>query len=652
MELNNERSNQLTFALDIGTRTIIAVVGEYDENEIFHVRMCRKVEHKKRNMHDGQIHDIEEVAKTVQRLLNDLERDVGESFDRVSIAAAGRALRTVKSSYEVSLGGRTEINHNHVDKLELNAVQRAQEEINNAEQGTGVHYFNVGYTVSGYYMDEEKIDSLVGHKAERIGVDIVATFLPRGVVESLYTVISKVGLEVGSMTLEPIAAMNVAIKKDLRLLNLALVDIGAGTSDIAVTRDGEIIAYGMTQTAGDEITDDLSRQFLLDFQMAERLKVSLNKQEEHVFSDILGKEYRMTTSQILDCIDPVVEGIASEIASKILEYNGKSPSAVFLIGGSSQLPGINQKISEKLGLPKERVVVRDLTALDFIKGLEQTTPDFVTPIGIAMEGFHDKYRSFISVSFMGKDVRLFNMDRVYVSDVLLLTGYDMRNLMPKTSESFVFYLNGKKRYLGVGGDGPKILINDIEGNIKSELHDGDIIEVRDTSEQEVGLKLGEIVDFEKEVDVEGTRVRLLRSVYLNGLPAAPDMTIHPQDEVITEEFQSFEQIEKELLGGPVSSSKEVKQEEQKQSSGQKKSELGKNSPMKKGKERKSIHLFVNGNEKDYTHEKEEFTFIDLFEYVDIDLSKVHGHLILSVNGQTADFNQKLNSGDKIEIRWE
>lgn len=650
MEPNNERSNGLTFALDIGTRTIIAVVGEYDENEIFHVRMCRKVEHKKRNMHDGQIHDIEEVAKTVQKLLNDLERDVGESFHRVSIAAAGRALRTIRSSYEVSLGGRTEIQRNHVDKLELSAVQRAQEEINAAEQGTGIHYFNVGYTVSGYYMDEEKIDSLVGHKAERIGVDIVATFLPRGVVESLYTVISRVGLEVGSMTLEPIAAMNVAIKKDLRLLNLALVDIGAGTSDIAVTRDGEIIAYGMTQIAGDEITDDLSKQFLLDFQMAEKLKVSLNQREEHDFTDILGKEYRMTTAQILDCIDPVCELIASEIAAKILEFNGRAPSAVFLIGGSSQLPGINAKIAEKLGLPKERVVVRDLHALDFIKGLEQTTPDFVTPIGIAMESFHEKYRSFISVSFMGRDVRLFNMDRVYVSDVLLLTGYDMRQLMPKTSESFVFYLNGKKRYLGCGGEGPKILINGIEGNLKSELQDGDVIEICEVSDESSGLRLGEIVDFEKEVDFEGTKIRLFRSVYLNGSPATPEMEIRAQDEVITEDFQPFEETKDDFSDeGDLFS---VDLEELTEEQSEKDSVVLTDSVVNNRKERKTLHLLVNGSEKDYIYEKEVFTFIDLFEYVDIDLSKVHGHLILSVNGQTADFNQKLKNGDKIEIRWE
>ena len=70
------------------------------------------------------------------------------------------------------------------------------------------------------------------------------------VIESLYSVISKAGLKLVILLLEPIAAINVAIKEELRLLNLALIDIGAGTSDIAITKDGKIMAYAMTPKQG------------------------------------------------------------------------------------------------------------------------------------------------------------------------------------------------------------------------------------------------------------------------------------------------------------------------------------------------------------------------------------------------------------------
>src|SRR5690606_22252797 len=98
----------------------------------------------------------------------------------------------------------------------------------------------------------------------------IATFLPEMVVESLYTVMERAGIEVTYLTLEPIAALNVAIPSELRLLNLALADIGAGTSDIAVTKSGTVIAYDMVPIAGDEVTEAIAHNFLVDFNTAER----------------------------------------------------------------------------------------------------------------------------------------------------------------------------------------------------------------------------------------------------------------------------------------------------------------------------------------------------------------------------------------------
>ena len=78
------------------------------------------------------------------------------------------------------------------------------------------------------------------------------------------------GLEAGSLTLEPIAALTVAIPPQMRLLNLALVDIGAGTSDIAVVQRETIVAYAMVPVGGDEITERLAAEYLLDFNTAEK----------------------------------------------------------------------------------------------------------------------------------------------------------------------------------------------------------------------------------------------------------------------------------------------------------------------------------------------------------------------------------------------
>src|SRR5699024_10696491 len=107
------------------------------------------------------------------------------------IAAAGRALKTHKIIMEYSINNNREITRTDIETLEINAVQKAQEEINNIITNKDFKYYSIGYTVVEYYLDEDRIENLEGHKGERIGVELIATFLPQIVVEGLYSVISK-----------------------------------------------------------------------------------------------------------------------------------------------------------------------------------------------------------------------------------------------------------------------------------------------------------------------------------------------------------------------------------------------------------------------------------------------------------------------------
>src|SRR5207244_3713448 len=94
-------------------------------------------------------------------------------------------------------------------------------------------YHCVGYSVVHYYLDGQPLANLVGQRAKGIEVELIATFLPRVVTDSLVAVCHQSGLEVTNLTLEPIAAINAAVPPNMRALNLALIDIGAGTSDVA-----------------------------------------------------------------------------------------------------------------------------------------------------------------------------------------------------------------------------------------------------------------------------------------------------------------------------------------------------------------------------------------------------------------------------------
>ena len=148
-------------------------------------------------------------------------------------------------------------------------------------------FYCVGYSVKQYYQNDYPISNLEGHKCTDIRTDLIATFLPDEVVDGLYAAVERAGLFVANLTLEPIAAINVAIPEKYRLLNLALVDVGAGTSDISITKDGSIVAYGMIPSAGDELTEAIAMQYLTDFTEADRMKCASTNQEEVTYFDIM-----------------------------------------------------------------------------------------------------------------------------------------------------------------------------------------------------------------------------------------------------------------------------------------------------------------------------------------------------------------------------
>ena len=162
-------------------------------------------------------------------------------------------------------------------------------------------FFMVGYTVAQYRLDNYPLASLQDHSGQIAEADVVATFLPGEVVESLYAAMRAAGLQVSSLTLEPIAAMNAAIPVELRLLNLALVDIGAGTTDIAVCRDGSVTGYTMATIAGDEITEALMRQYLINFATAERMKMQL-EEPTIAYRDVLGLEQNVPGPQVREAL--------------------------------------------------------------------------------------------------------------------------------------------------------------------------------------------------------------------------------------------------------------------------------------------------------------------------------------------------------------
>jgi len=655
--------DELIFALDIGTRTVIGIVGIQEADE-FKIISLEIIEHKRRVMFDGQIHDIDSVADAVRQIKEKLEKEIGVPLVKVAIAAAGRSLNTCKVKLEKDIDNSREIDYNLIGALEIEAIQKAQEKLDLETTGKDNNrFYCVGYSVINYFLNEYVMTSLVGHKGNKVGVEILATFLPQVVVDSLHAVMKRVGLEVSSLTLEPIAAINVAIPNSLRLLNLALVDIGAGTSDIALTRDGSVVAYSMTPIAGDEITEEICRHYLVDFNTGEKIKLFLTTKKDSItFADIMGNKRKVTKDEVGKIVQPVVKLLADTISQKIIEYNGKSPNAVFLVGGGSQIPWLARFIAENLGLPEERVAVRGRSIIQNLKvsGKKLSGPDSITPVGIAVTAQMQKGSNFFTVTVNGRKVKLFNTKLLKVADALMFSGFNPDQLIGKRGKSLRFTLDGVSRVIrGEHGKAAEIFVNNEIANIDTGIMPGDNIIIKPAKDgKDAELFVHDIVKEITEINRQQGGIETDIRVFINNAPVSLTERICDGDAVHIEyipiEDTSKDSIEEVTVNEYLAKEDSFGFDLSSEKSLSKKTLIEENRINEDNviNENSGISVVVNGKTILLDSNKEQYIFVDIFNYVDFDLSKPKGNIVLKLNGRQAAFTDIIRNGDMIEIYWD
>ncbi len=539
---------QLVFGLDIGTRSIVGTVGYKDESG-FHVLAQEIKEHESRAMLDGQIHDIGKVGSTINVVKKRLEERLGKELGEVCIAAAGRVLRTVTVNVSEDFEAEREVTEEDVYNLSMSGIEQAYNEFQ-SKNDTDMKFYCVGYTPMRYYLNGYQIGNLEGHKAKKISEDLIATFLPDDVVDGLYKAVEHAGLHVANLTLEPIAAIQVAIPDKFRLLNLALVDVGAGTSDISITSDGSIVAYGMIPVAGDSLTDVIVQKCLVDFDMAEHIKRSLREGGKEIeFTDIMGLPQKVSAEEIESALDPYIEDMTSKVADEIKRLNGdKSVSAVFVVGGGGMVPGYTEKLSQKLGLIKERVAIRGEDVLKEIIFEDETAHRdslMVTPIGICLS-FYEQSNNFIFVTFNGERLKLYDNGHLTVSDAALQVAYPNEDLFPKRGKAITFTIGGKSRIVrGTEGESSQILINDEPADLYSQIRSGDIIEVKaSTPGKDAAFALGELAELKNpiRINVNGKIFEFPRKAVVNGVVKDSYYQICDGDDIKVNNFYTVEQI--------------------------------------------------------------------------------------------------------------
>lgn len=687
---------QLVFGLDIGTRSIVGTVG-YREGDRFIVAAQVTKEHETRAMLDGQIHDIGQVGNTITQVKRTLEKKLSVKLTDVCIAAAGRVLLTFETSVTWEFEKERVVTPEEIVGLTSLGIEKAYEKLQETND-SDMKFYCVGNSVVRYYLNGYPIGNLENHKAKNIGADIIATFLPDDVVDGLYRAVELAGLNVVNMTLEPIAAMTVAIPQMYRMLNIALVDVGAGTSDICITKDGCIVAYGMIPCAGDSLTEVVARECLVDFETAEKIKRGGGKPGAEVkYKDIMGLQQSITRQRVLKMLSGQIDRMAKLVSDKIKELNGGKPvSAVFIVGGGGKITGYPEKLAEHLGIQKERVALRGEEVMQTITFQEKIKKDslLVTPVGICLN-YYDQNNNFIYVTFNEEHIKLYDNSNLAIVDAAMQADFPNDKLFPKRGSEITYTLNGKKKICrGEFGEAAKILLNGEEADLYSAIHANDVITVEEsTAGNPAAISLGQLPEFKSKIGivVNGNKVTLPKYASVNGrleneyydiqngdkiemldyytvaqirefmdVTLDMNMVVYVNNEPAGDDTKVYENFSIRMAIEEGSREEAVKQEDGEFLQDEEFSqdgELSQDEESPKGdvvSDQQAVSIGVLVNSKPILLQgKASYVFVDIFDYIDFDLSTVQGKtLITNVNGKKAEYMEPLYDGAVIEVYWE
>lgn len=684
----------LVFGLDIGTRSVVGTVG-YRKNDMFYVVAQAVKEHETRAMLDGQIHDIGKVATTMKEVKSILEDKIERKLSEVCIAAAGRVLRTEYASVEIEYEKEEVITDEIIYELDALGVERAYEKFI-ANKSGDERFYCVGHSVIRYYLNGTIISNLENHKAHKIGMDLIATFLPSEVIDGLYAAVELADLKVANLTLEPIAAMEVAVPEKFRMLNIALVDVGAGTSDICITKDGSIASYGMIPEAGDCLTDIITQHCLVEFSVAEYIKKGISEAEEIIYEDIMGLEQVITRQEVLDLLTPTIDRMTRNVADMILSLNADKPvSAVFVVGGGGRIEGYTAKLAEKIGIPVQRVALRGEDVMQKISFPDEDIKRdslLVTPLGICLN-FFEQSHNFIFVNFNGERVKLYDNGKLCIVDAVMQFGMSNEDLFPKRGKALTFTLNGKtKTVRGELGEAAEVYLNEAVSDLHTMVQANDNIKIiPSTVGADATATLSKIADLSEviTVEIDGKNVSFPKFATVNGEFVASSYEVKENDVIELLDYYTVEQIlefldillsegdvaevnNKEATlqtkvydkfsfhirsgAQPVADQylheeKEEFLEEDSVTNAKNDLETRQEEKLEESVETRDITVIVN-NAPVTLSGRWNYIFVDVFDFIDFDLTQSNGRFIATrLNDSPAQYAQEINEGDVIEIFW-
>ncbi|HZR42987.1 MAG TPA: cell division protein FtsA [Ktedonobacteraceae bacterium] len=338
--------------IDVGTTKICVLVGELDRDgklNIVGVGTCPSA-----GLRRGVVVNIEETVTSIAAALDRAERLSGKKIYTAYVGIAGSHIDSENSKGFVAISPK----HRDIEENDITRAIEVARAIAIPANREIIHVIPRGYVVDG----QEGIKNPIGMSGFRLEVE---THIITGAVSSIYNLVkcvNKLHIEIENLVLEPLASGEAVLEDGETDLGVALVDIGGGTTDIAIYSDGAIWHTAVLPIGGNLITSDIAIGLRLPMGVAEELKVTYG----HCDPSTIDDDDMIDLSQFMsDCDDLVPRKLLAEIVQARVEelftlvheeikksgYDGLLPAGIVVTGGTAELPGILEMSGQILDLP-------------------------------------------------------------------------------------------------------------------------------------------------------------------------------------------------------------------------------------------------------------------------------------------------------------
>jgi len=387
-------NNKIAVGLDIGTTKIVAMIGrknEYDKIEVVGIGKAKSLGVKR-----GVVSNITQTIQSIQQAVDEAESVSGVKIEDVVVGIAGQHIRSLHHSDYITRNNADEV----IDEADIENLVNQVHKLVMLPGEEIIHVLPQEFKVDS----QADIKEPVGMYGGRLEANFHVVVGQVSSIRNIGRCVKSAGLDLSDITLEPLASAAAVLSVEEKEAGVALIDIGGGTTDLAIFKDGIIRHTAVIPFGGNVITDDIKEGCSIIEKQAELLKIKFgsawpgeNKETEIVsIPGLRGREPKeITLKNLSKIIHARVQEIIEHVYLEVKNYGhetakGKLIAGIVLTGGGSQLKHLRQLVEyitgmdARIGFPNEHLAGDSEDAL--------SSPSYATAVGLLMEGLNRDVR--------------------------------------------------------------------------------------------------------------------------------------------------------------------------------------------------------------------------------------------------------------------